>query len=112
VTGVDLPKILAFVNARLDETQEDVEDSRALSPGDLHWSMPDWLDRHYMLADIASKRRMVDWAVALLETLPNDPGAALMFQQAGDEFLRLLAAPFDRHPDFDPAWAVEGTVTA
>jgi hypothetical protein len=28
-----------------------------------------------------------------------------------ERLLRLLAAPFAQHPDFDPAWAVEGTVT-
>lgn len=64
-------------------------------------------DPAYVLADVTAKRRIVDWAMALLETLPNDPGAVLMFEQAGSALLHLLAAPHAGHPDFDPAWKVD-----
>jgi hypothetical protein len=120
VTGVDL---VEFIRARLDEIERaaryaggtggwaigdcvDAEDGGtewliveggypvARVRGNMRTGHIALNDPAYVLADIAAKRRMLDWAVALLETLPNDPASALMFQQAGDELLHLLAAPF------------------
>jgi hypothetical protein len=104
VSGVDL---VTFLRARLDEIQEDVSDSRSLIPGELHWSMPDWLDRNYLFADVAAKRRIVDeYERAKAFARPRDSDS--MVRWAEIEFAtKALTAPFAAHPDFDPAWAVE-----
>jgi hypothetical protein len=126
VSGVDL---VTFLRERLDEMADEARQLTEALAGSIPSSAPFALavgmkvsdaiaqrynlmsryrmDPQFVLDDVAAKRRIVDWAMALLETLPNDPAAALMFQQAGDELLRQLAAPFARHPDFDPAWSVE-----
>jgi hypothetical protein len=49
-----------FLRARLADIEQDIRGSRALTPGDLHWSMPDWLDRNYLLAEVDAKRRILD----------------------------------------------------
>lgn len=68
--------------------------------------------RAYMLADVAAKRRVVDDIVGQIkgmeerideEWAAGDP----VCYDTSDGLLRLLAAPFAQHPDFDPAWAVE-----
>lgn len=58
--------LAGFLRARLAELETDVRDSRALAPGDLHWSMPDWLDRNSLQADIEAKRRIIDWCTEVI----------------------------------------------
>lgn len=54
-------------------------------------------DPSYVLADIAAKRRIVDY---LGHTLKNEMGWDGM-----DEYvLECLALPFAAHPDYDPSW--------
>lgn len=108
MSGVDL---VTFLRARLDER----EAAAKASEGAWIPLGPDPLDRRpiarlmsmhdpaYVLADVAAKRRMVDLCAHNLEF--EDYGWSV----AGPA-LKLLAAPFVQHPDFDPAWAAEGTV--
>lgn len=68
-------------------------------------------DPAYALADIAAKRRIVDEIVDQIkgmeerideEWCAGDP----VNYDTSTGLLRLLAAPFAGHPDYDPAWAV------
>jgi len=59
--------LTTFLREQLDADSGDVWDSRALVPDELHWSMPDWLDRDYLLRDVEAKRRITDE----LERLPH-----------------------------------------
>jgi hypothetical protein len=72
-------------------------------------------DPAYVLADIAAKRRIVGWCAEVIDdrdlsgygqhgALKDDPDALAV--TLAMETLRLLAAPFDEHPDFDLAWQV------
>lgn len=72
VSEPEVPAIVAFLGARWDEQEEDVQESRSLIPGELHWSMPDWLDRIYLLADIAAKRRILAEHAPVLCTVEWD----------------------------------------
>jgi hypothetical protein len=64
-------------------------------------------DPAYVLDDVAAKRRIVDEAERYSPELEHGDNG----EWALDMVLRLLAAPFVSHPDFDPAWA-SGEVTA
>lgn len=52
--------LAAWLRKRLDEDEEDIRDSRSLSPGELDWSMPQWMDRDRMLAEVEAKRRILE----------------------------------------------------
>lgn len=90
-----------FLRARLADIEQDIRDSRALTPGELHWSMPDWLDRDYLLADVEAKRRIIDLIALNADGQPlyRDSGA-----EVWDDVLRLLALPFAGHPHFREEW--------
>lgn len=73
--------IREFLLAQWTAEQSDVEDSRALSPGDLHWSMPSWLDRTRLLAEIAAKHQILKLHLPVVENVewfdcPNNSGRA------------------------------------
>ena len=102
-----------FLHARLAELETDVRDSRALTPGDLHWSMPDWLDRGYLLTDIEAKRQIADWCTEVIGardltrygevgSLSDDRDALAVTLAV--ETLRLLALPHAGHPSYRPEW--------
>jgi hypothetical protein len=63
-----------------------------------------------VLADVAAKRAIVEWAIDADGTertaCENAGWDSSQFDTAGAEILRHLAQPFASHPDFDPAWAV------
>jgi hypothetical protein len=73
----------------------------------------------FVLADVAAKRRILSDVYEPLRELEsaiqdeNDTGEdpSINWHEVSDRLLCALAAPFAQHPDFDPAWAVEGTVT-
>jgi hypothetical protein len=56
-------------------------------------------DPQFVLDDVAAKRRIVDLCAHNLEF--EDYGWSV-----AEPVLKLLAAPFAQHPDFDPAWAL------
>lgn len=56
-----------------------------------------------VLADIAAKRKLL----ALWQQMDADLDLP-KFHQAADELLAQLLAPFDAHPDYDPAWRIDG----
>lgn len=123
MSGVDL---VTFINARLDEMAEDARQLTEALAGSIPSSAPfalavgmtvsDAIAQRYnlmsryrmdpqsVLADVAAKRRIVDLCAHNLEF--EDYGWSV-----AEPVLKLLAAPFAQHPDYDPAWAVEGTVT-
>jgi hypothetical protein len=69
-------------------------------------------DPQFVLDDVAAKRRIVDELERVADSGHLDGGGRCYDCGVMPErLLRLLAAPFAQHPDFDPAWAVEGTVT-
>jgi hypothetical protein len=130
VSGVDL---VTFLRARLDE---DERVARAVPSGfdlfdgtgiivmpantgtrivTLPSSVAAFAVRHdpaRVLRDVAAKRRIVERAEQYQRWAQNeDTPAFKALATAGDLMVRFLAAPFATHPDFDPAWAVEGTVT-
>jgi hypothetical protein len=71
------------------------------------------------LREVAVKRRILSDVYEPLRELEsaiqdeNDTGEdpSINWHEVSDRLLCALAAPFAQHPDFDPAWAVEGTVT-
>jgi hypothetical protein len=78
-------------------------------------------DPQFVLADVAAKRRIVEAHADPKHYCAPGPidRDGYSWYEAGEKrwadipclHLRLLAAPFAQHPDYDPAWAVEGTVT-
>ena len=67
-----------------------------------------------ILAECEAKRAIVEWAapVSGSERMPTDrPGVydkrpTRYVSDDGEDLLRILAAPFRDHPDYDPAWGV------
>jgi hypothetical protein len=105
--------LIDFLRARYDDAEQDIRDSRAVTPGELHWSMPDWLDRNYLLADIEAKRRIVDWCAEVIGdrdlsryhefgSLSEDKDALAVTLAV--ETLRLLALSHAKHPDYREEW--------
>jgi hypothetical protein len=69
-------------------------------------------DPAYVLADVAAKRRIVDLAHRHRAGLDEDREEFDLWHYTGQGYilhkiLRLLAAPYADHPDFDPAWWVD-----
>ena len=62
----------------------------------------------YVLADVASKRALIEEIEGLETQIDNEWGSGQGFHD-GETALRFLAAPFAGHPDFHPSWAVPGT---
>lgn len=58
-----------------------------------------------VLADIASKRVLLAYLAHVAEVILDNNLWSL--EGESDHGLRLLAAPYAAHPDYDPAWAVE-----
>lgn len=107
--------LVAWLRAQLDEEERDIQQSRALSPTDLHWSMPDWLHRDRMLAEIEAKRRIIELhqVVAFEDEDMSDQG--LGCQECGwsaeyadrggwCETIRLLALPYADRPGYKEVW--------
>jgi hypothetical protein len=88
----------------------------ATGPADHPQSMADATfialnDPQFVLADVAAKRRIVDEFGDAGEWLPakrddDEPEYAYGRARTLHEVIKLLAAPFASHPDYDPAWAV------
>jgi hypothetical protein len=124
--------LIEFLRASLDERERDIRKSRSLVPGELHWAMPDWLDRDYLLVDIDAKRRIVamhepkpiidpdgrerlDWPERVCRFCnPETGGHAQLVIQGQDavspepeycQHTRLLALPFADLPGHRPEWA-------
>ena len=97
--------LVTWLRAQLDATEEDVRESRALSPDDLHWAMPGWLHRDFLVADIAAKRAILDVyeeATAWYEAHKSAPAGELEGLYTA---LKLLAVPYaDGEPDYDESW--------
>jgi hypothetical protein len=129
VSGVDL---VTFLRARLDEDEREAtwaaeeaggavwtirsidvvlfDDTDRYVSGNAQNEVRDHIARHdpaRVLDDVAAKRRIVDEAERYSPELEHGDNG----EWALEMVLRLLAAPFAQHPDFDPAWSVEGTVT-
>jgi hypothetical protein len=78
-------------------------------------------DPQFVLDDVAAKRRIVEAHADPKHYCAPGPidRDGYSWYEAGEKrwadipclHLRLLAAPFAQHPDFDPSWATEGTVT-
>lgn len=90
--------LVTWLRARLDEDAADINESRALSPGDLHWSMPDWLDRPRLLAEVDAKRRILDEVVG---GLAKEERWARRFAV---HLARLLALPYADQPGYREEW--------
>lgn len=72
-----------------------------------------------VLAEVAAKRRQIDWAYEHGEAVDAERGDchnadAIRAGRCSDrgisaaqDVLQLLAAAYADHPDFDPAWAVD-----
>jgi hypothetical protein len=115
VSGVDL---VTFLRARLDEREAAAKAVEV--PED--WTSPRWFedvdaefialnDPQFVLADVAAKRRIVDEFGDAGEWLPanrddDEPEYAYGRARTLHDMIKLLAAPFAQHPDFDPAWAL------
>lgn len=57
-----------------------------------------------VLADIAAKRALLAYLVRLAEVILDNNLWSL--EGESDHGLRLLAAPYATHPDYDPAWSL------
>ena len=104
--------LVAWLRNQLDIDERDIEESRALS-GDLHWSMPDWLHRDRMLAEMEAKRRIIERAERALQheaMTASDPVARLEKSLAKvtapelERVLRLLALPYADRAGYDEGW--------
>lgn len=131
MSGVDL---VTFLRARLDEDEREAtwaaeeaggaawairstdvvlaDDTDRYVSGNAQNEVRDHIARYdpqFVLADVAAKRRIVALYEEAYDRVRNpvsaDARAAARVGQFEIEgVLRLLAAPFAAHPDFDPAW--------
>lgn len=105
-----MDELIAFITARLDDDEQ------------IAWAMPgpsrehreavgnrDYLtpvDPARVLADVAAKRKLLDWLQAVAKFMDLDELS--WWRLAGhadvDEALRLLALPYAGHPDFQAEW--------
>jgi hypothetical protein len=116
-----MPDLVEFLEARLAE--------REAESHQIHNTHSDhWLDSGcicdepaFVLADIASKRRILahhNWVAAPLcitWSIPSPLPDPYCETCGSDECptlwpcdtIKLLAAPFDQHPDYDPSWRID-----
>lgn len=111
--------LIEFLRARLDDRAERAakllryaqeNDVAVRDPDLLGRRVPGWHDwpeveqmAREVLADIGSKRRIVDWQLMGLDGDARDRGEPTPPGHA-DQVLRLLALPFAHHPDYDESW--------
>jgi Family of unknown function (DUF6221) len=91
--------LVVWLRSQLDEDEDDIRQSRALWPDDLHWSMPSWLHRDRLLAEVATKRWLIDEIVGEL----GDDAEQQMVQLR----LQHMALPYADRPGYDEAWRPE-----
>ncbi len=110
--------LTAFLTARLDELEARAlrwpEDSPTLAPDGHFWrdtlGHPIYAPRSFVLADIASKRAIVDLLEdrARMALEDDEPlGSWSLDVQNAVAVLRILAEPFAAHPDFEFVWMVK-----
>lgn len=108
----DVDDLVTWLLTIWDKDGRDVQESRALIPNDLHWSMPNWLDRDFMLAEIKAKRRILDYEVKRLRRLwarSSDEHHQTFEAWCADwrysTIVRLLALPYRDRPGYREEWA-------
>ena len=102
-------ELVKWLHEQLDGEAEDVEESRALSPDDLHWSMPSWLHRRRLMAEIEAKRQILDAYVRELEDYEQYKDDAHVWASSRESdtlerVVRLLAVPYAEDPGYRDEW--------
>ena len=94
----------ASLRARLDDPSRQI-DQRSRAGAELVWRGVG-LDAVKMVRELNTKRRIIFFASQMRELLPKT--AVFDGQRgAGTSVLRVLAAVYADHPDYDQAWAVQ-----
>lgn len=63
-------------------------------------------DPAFVLADIAAKRRIIDYIAGVQRYAGEPPNFDRQDAQALTHVLRILAEPFSSHPDYQRGWAL------
>lgn len=90
-----MQELIAWLRVQLDRDAREYEESRALVPGDLHWSMPAHLDRDFLLADIEATRQIIEFFDDVIDDV------AWYFE---DEVLRRIALRYAKRDGYREEW--------
>ena len=98
--------LVEFLTARLDAAEREWLENRVVFGfwDDKTPTSP--LSLKFMLADIAAKRRVIDYIAGVQRDAGDPPNFDPRDAQALTRILRILAEPFSGHPDYQQEWAL------